>query len=386
MKILVAEDDPITALLIDRTLSSWGYQTQVVNNGLDALKALNSDNAPQMAILDWVMPNMTGTEVCKALRQKQEPEKKYTYILLLTCKDNVNDIIEGLNTGADDYITKPFNTEELRVRLICGQRILSQEQELFEALGSLKKSENLRDRFIAALSHDLRTPLNAQRMALEVLAQKSKNYDKAFQELIESIVHSNSGILNMVNQILQDYHLEQSGQTMRLSEVDLYELASQCVLTLQPLALQNQITLRNLIQPKDLPKLQGGSEHIHRVLINLVGNALQNIPPHCQIEILGFLKDGAVHVQVRDNGNGLPPGLLPNLFERYPTSTEGRLPKIGTGLGLSICKEIITRHGGTITVDSTPEHGCTFTFTLPLTQPMPTHRAELAQNTSLETT
>lgn len=368
MKILVAEDDPITVSLIDNILKYWGYQTQLVGSGLDALAALSAEDAPQMAILDWVMPGLSGTEICQQVRAHNN-SKKYIYIILLTCKDSLEDVITGLDAGADDYITKPFNREELRVRLVCGERIVQQQNELHAMMANLKESEKLRDRFIAALTHDLRTPLNAQRMVLEILEKKSKETNTELHALVEAIAESNQGLLQLVNQMLEAHHLENESSHIQDTQVDLFRLVNQCLMVLNPLAVEKSISLHSLIQENTLPKVWGEPEHLLRVLTNLVGNAIQNIPEHCQVEVSGFERNGQVHIQVRDNGNGIAPERIPHLFDRYCTGIGNTPRKLGTGLGLSICKEIVERHGGTIEVESIPGHGCTFEFTLPVNQP-----------------
>jgi diguanylate cyclase (GGDEF)-like protein len=122
MKILISDDDPVTRRLLETTLAEWGHQIVVTHDGNQALQALQEEDPPTLAILDWIMPEMDGIEVCRRVRQWGDVP--YIYIIMLTVKDSQQDMIEGLEAGADDYITKPVDIQELRVRLRAGQRVL----------------------------------------------------------------------------------------------------------------------------------------------------------------------------------------------------------------------------------------------------------------------
>ena len=129
MKILIADDSIVSRHLLEATLRKWGYEVTVACDGAEAWDILQRDSAPALAILDWVMPELSGPEVCKKVRQQQGQEP-YTYLLLLTSKSMKEDLIEGMDAGADDYVTKPFDQHELQVRLRAGTRIVKLQQEL----------------------------------------------------------------------------------------------------------------------------------------------------------------------------------------------------------------------------------------------------------------
>ena len=130
MRILIAEDDRISRRLLERKLASWGYEVVSCTNGAEAWQALHRDDAPSLAILNWMMPGMDGVEVCREIRKQSHPG--YTYIILLTARDRKRDIVEGIEAGADDYVTKPFNPHELKVRIRAGRRILDMQAELMQ--------------------------------------------------------------------------------------------------------------------------------------------------------------------------------------------------------------------------------------------------------------
>jgi two-component system cell cycle response regulator len=137
MKILAAEDNLVFQSMLRTMLTKWGYDVTIARNGVEAWQALQSEDSPRLAILDWMMPGMDGVEVCRRVRAAdREP---YIYILLLTGRTDSQDLVEGMDAGADDYITKPFNAHELRVRLRAGRRILDLQEELLQAREALRE-------------------------------------------------------------------------------------------------------------------------------------------------------------------------------------------------------------------------------------------------------
>src|SRR5277367_4315826 len=139
MRILIADDSIVSRHLLDATLRKWGYEVVVACDGLEAWNHLQGEEAPKLAILDWVMPGLTGPEVCRRVREHAQDKESYTYILLLTSKGLREDLIEGMEAGADDYLTKPFDQHELKVRLRAGTRIIDLQRELVAAREALRE-------------------------------------------------------------------------------------------------------------------------------------------------------------------------------------------------------------------------------------------------------
>lgn len=136
MRILIAEDDAVSRKVLTKFLENWGHEVIAVENGNDAIKILKGDNAPSFAILDWMMPEKDGTEVCQWIRQQENGA--FTYIILLTAKTDKDDIVAGLSSGADDYVTKPFNKSELKQRVKAGERIVTLESQLQKKISELE--------------------------------------------------------------------------------------------------------------------------------------------------------------------------------------------------------------------------------------------------------
>ncbi len=140
MRILIADDSIVSRHLLEATLRRWSYEVVVACDGTEAWNALQGENPPRLAILDWVMPGLTGPEVCKRVREHtRNREQDYTYIVLLSSKSQREDLIEGMESGADDYLTKPFDQHELKVRLRAGTRIIDLQRELVAAREELRE-------------------------------------------------------------------------------------------------------------------------------------------------------------------------------------------------------------------------------------------------------
>ncbi len=136
MEILIAEDDLVSRTVLTRMLQKWGHEVAVTLDGQEAWEALQRDDAPKLAILDWMMPEMDGLEVCRRVRSLARPEPPY--LILLTAKDQIGDIVEGLDSGANDYLIKPYDWRELKSRVGVGQRIIDLQHELAERVRELQ--------------------------------------------------------------------------------------------------------------------------------------------------------------------------------------------------------------------------------------------------------
>jgi diguanylate cyclase (GGDEF)-like protein len=167
MKVLVAEDNPVFQFMLRTPLTKWGYDVVPARDGLEAWRILESADAPRLAILDWMMPGMDGVELCHRVRAAgREP---YIYILLLTARTESKDLVQGMEAGADDYLTKPFNSEELRVHLRAGRRILELQEQLVLAREALR-DQATHDGLTGLLNRD--TILDALRTELARTARE----------------------------------------------------------------------------------------------------------------------------------------------------------------------------------------------------------------------
>ncbi len=174
MKILIAEDDKTSFFMLESLLEKWGYTVLAVRDGNEAFKLLNGEDPPLLAILDWMLPGMSGPEICASLREEREGnDKPYQYIIILTIKEEKEYVVEGLKAGADDYLTKPFDSQELQMRLRVGERILHLQEQLrtaalYDDLTGLLNRGAVIERLECELSRSWRTGVPLSIVLLDI--------------------------------------------------------------------------------------------------------------------------------------------------------------------------------------------------------------------------
>ncbi len=171
MRLLIAEDNITYSRILNSLLQKWGHEVELAADGVEAWEALQRDGAPSMVILDWMMPGMDGIDVCRRLRELKQDIRPY--VILLSGKDQKKDLIKGISAGADDYVTKPFDPDELRVRILAGERILDLQAESLIVMEALRKQA----------SHDYLTGLPNRANIMEVLRREFARSPRAGEPL-----------------------------------------------------------------------------------------------------------------------------------------------------------------------------------------------------------
>ncbi len=206
MKILIAEDDKTSFFMLESLLEKWGYTVLAVRDGDEAFKLLSGDEPPLLAILDWMLPGMSGPEICSSLREGREGNgKPYQYIIILTVKEEKEYVVEGLKAGADDYLTKPFDSQELQMRLRVGERILHLQEQLrtaalYDDLTGLLNRGAVIERLENELSRSWRTgvPLSIALLDIDHFKEVNDTYghitgDRVLREIgrrIKAVIRS----------------------------------------------------------------------------------------------------------------------------------------------------------------------------------------------------
>lgn len=176
MKILIADDDAVTLRLLERKINQWNFQAVTATDGLEALKVLEADPPPKLAILDWMMPGMDGIDVCRRLREMETT--RAVYVILLTSRSGKSDMLEGLAAGADDYVVKPFDSEELLARIKVGKRLI----ELQTALMEKEKLSGVLE-MAGAVCHELNQPMQVASGLTELLLLDIPPDHKLYEKL-----------------------------------------------------------------------------------------------------------------------------------------------------------------------------------------------------------
>jgi len=355
MKVLVAEDDPVSRRLLQATLIREGYDVVLARDGGEAWKELQAEDAPRIVILDWMMPDLDGLEVCRRVREMNRPD--YVYIVLLTAKSHREDLLEGMNAGADDYLVKPCDDQELKVRLQVGLRIVELQQELLE------RSQIIQD-LVYALSHDLRTPLLALGMTMnQALEGSFGDLPQKYRQVLDNALHSNEELLRLAETLLLVARYEANHGNDLCEEVDLYNLVKTCKAELEPLWTRKSLDLTLHHEGKSAV-IHGSRQELRRLIINLIDNSVKYTPAEGTIDISVADSDRGVTLSVADNGYGVPEEDRAALFSRFWRSKKVERGA-GTGLGLYLCRRIVEAHGGSIRYEQNGNQGSVFTFELP---------------------
>ena len=341
--ILAVDDIPDNLLLIQLALEQEGHQVVLAHNGETALKQIKQ-TPPSLILLDVMMPGMDGYEVTKRIRQDRNIP--FIPILLITAREE-SSLVEGLDAGADEFVRKPFQIDELQARV--------------RSMLRLKQSIDQRETFISCLTHDLRTPLVAANRMLELIEQEAFGcVSQEQQEAIQNIVSSNQNMLEMLNTLLETHQYELGQKILSFISVDLQQLVKEIVTELKPLAIEKGIDLKLEITCKT-PTVKGDRLELRRVITNLVGNAIK-FTDRGLVTITIEQKETEVSVAVKDTGIGISPQDQKTIFDRYH---QGNHRRSGKGLGLYLCQQIIYAHQGKISVQSQINKGTTFTIYLP---------------------
>jgi signal transduction histidine kinase len=360
--ILAVDDNPDNLILLETILESEGYKVELISNGMHALEQIAQD-PPDLILLDVMMPEMDGYEVTRRIRQNREIS--YIPILLITAYHDAS-VVEGLDAGADDFIRKPFDHEELLARVRSMLR-------LKHSIDEQRKMARQREDFVSRLTHDLRTPLVAADRMLHLFHQELFcAISPDMKEAIFAMIRSNQNLLEMVNNLLEVYRFEAGKKNLQLETCNLRQIVEEIVQELTPLVLEKGLTINidssNLDQKDETAGVvKGDRSELRRVTANLVGNAIKftdtgSVNIRVSETPVGPEGNTWVIIEVQDTGFGIAPEDQATIFERF---RQGKNKRAGSGLGLHLSQRIIESHKGTIDVFSELGKGSLFTVRLP---------------------
>lgn len=350
MRILIAEDEFVSRRILEATLVKWGYDVIVTCDGNEAWQVLQFKDAPKLVILDWMMPIMDGLAVC--IKMRESPNCQSTYIILLTVKGQKEDIIRGLQAGADDYVTKPFDPEELHARIQVGLRML--------------ELHRIKNELISIVSHELRNPLTSILSALSLVAdgQTGELPDQA-KNMVDIAYRNSKRLLKLINDLLDIGKIESGKMEFHFRPQDLTALVEQTIEANRPYAEQLEVALE-LDNRSPVARVNVDGDRLMQVLTNLLSNAIRFSPQFGKVTISISQFDGAVRVAVSDSGPGIPEEFRDRIFQKFSQSHyPGARKRGGTGLGLSIAKAIVEAMKGKIGFETEINSGTTFYFDLP---------------------
>ncbi|MGP8331728.1 MAG: response regulator [Methanosarcinaceae archaeon] len=399
MKVLIAEDNMVSQNIMKKILGNQGYEVITANNGRQAWELIQKNDI-QIVITDWMMPEMDGPTLCRKIRAATLPN--YVYLILLTAKDKREDLISGLTSGADDFVTKPVNPNEVMARMQAGERVVKLEENLKKSNAQLLQSEKMASigQLAAGVAHEINNPTGFVSSNLRTLSEYQDDIEKVVREYrnlvknmknTKTVEHCPSSISEQIKRIADleaevdiDFILNDVPDLIKESREGT-ERIKNIVIALKDFAHPGENKLKladinkgidstlnvvwNELKYKstvikdygDIPPVRCYPQQLNQVFMNLLVNAVQAIEKEGEIRILTRALDGYVEIKISDTGQGIPDEDLSKIFDPFFTTKEvGK----GTGLGLNVVYNIIQRHKATIDVESEVGKGTTFSMRL----------------------
>ncbi|MFA7180405.1 MAG: hybrid sensor histidine kinase/response regulator [Bacteroidales bacterium] len=362
--VLIVDDVDANVLLLKLLISKAGYKTLSAYNGRDALDIIMKDN-PDLVLLDIMMPIMDGHEVAKKL--KETPGKEELPIIFLSALNSTEDIVQGFKLGAADYVSKPFNKDELLIRINHQISLIHAKRTIERQTQELKKTIIGRDKLYSVIAHDLRSPIASIRMVMEVLINgiSKENIDSEMYDLLIMANRLTDDSFTLLDNLLK-WTKSQTGRlnTVFQDEVDVMHLITGVVEVARGVAKLKNITLN----------LQGATSRTARLdidmaktaLRNLLSNAIKFSYENSEVDVNISEDDQRVYIEVKDYGSGINTDKQKLLLKTETHFTSfGTGNEEGSGLGLLLCNEFVKRNGGTLEFHSQEGKGSTFSFDIP---------------------
>lgn len=370
-RILIVDDNPTNIVLAQACLKNENVACETASDGERGLD-MALESPPDLVLLDIMLPGMDGFDVCRRL--KANARTCNVPVLMITALQELDDKIRGLQAGAEDFISKPFNRAELqaRVRSLLRMKFLQEDQLEAERLRvryqMSQEADRLKDAFISIVSHEIKTPLTVMKGYISLL--KSPSYVKADQDsmlgrLIEGLGISMTELEGLLRQLLDLSKMRSGLAMMNKSEVSLSDLLTRIVERLRPTAVEKGLHLEVSLAEPLLP-IRADEEKLEQAFEHLVANAINFTVLGGRIDVRACEEGDSVKIEVADTGIGIPPEHLVRVFDPFYQVADYLTRKVeGMGIGLSIVKHIIEDHGGTIAVQSEVDRGTSFHVHVP---------------------
>lgn len=351
--LLVVDDTPANLQVLAECLSGAGHQVLAAEDGPSAID-LAIRAAPDLILLDVMMPGIDGYETCRRL--KTFPETRDIPVLFMTARSDVEAKVRGFQAGAVDYITKPYQEEEVLARVTTHLTLARQKRDLERMLEE-------RSRFMKIAAHDLRNPLTAI-VAWAEFGEMSAG-DPEVPDMFRKIGLAALQMNEIINDFLALQILKIQAASAAKTEWDLRALLAQVIDQLAPAAERKSTTL-TLQAPEGPAPARGHWAHMHQILTNYLSNGVKYSPPGSRVTARLCRKPNAWRVEVADQGPGIPPEERHKIFTEFPRiSTRPTGGETSTGLGLAIVKNLAESQGGAVGVEFPAQGGSVFWVDIP---------------------
>ena len=360
--IIVVDDTPANLHLLTGMLKERGYKVRPVSSGKFALQTAKHD-PPDLILLDIIMPEMDGYEVCECLTADEQLSG--IPVIFISALNETMDKVKAFKVGGVDYVTKPFQFEEVQARVATHLELRRQKRLLQESNEQLRTLEELRDNLVHMVVHDMRTPLTAIYGFLKALEMfEGESLSDQGRQFVQTALASSEDLLEMVSSLLDVSKMEAGEMKLNLAQCELLTMARDALAKAEPLRGDRQLILSGTDEPV---AVMADAEMIARVFQNLLSNALKFTPDDGQVTVSVESSADAARVLVQDTGPGIPPEYRERIFEKFgQVENPANKQRYSTGIGLTFCKLAVEAHGGQVGVDSEEGRGSTFWFALPV--------------------
>jgi len=363
-KILIVDDVMSNVLLLKILLTKEGFQVATASGGNECIQKSNSEN-PDLILLDVMMPDLSGFETAKIL--KADEKTKEIPIIFLTALNSPQDIVKGFQCGASDFLPKPFNKEELVIRVMHEISLVAAKRLIVQQNNELKNTIVGRDKMYSVIAHDLRSPMGSVKMVLnmitmtatpdqlgpelmELINQANQQCEEVFS-LLDNLLKWTKSQTGRLNVVYQDFHTDE----LMLGVVEIFDMVAK--MKNIELVYDNSVNL----------EVRADIDMIKTVVRNFMSNAIKFSESGSKIEMFVRQEGEFAKISVKDHGKGISEENQSKLFRKDVTyTTYGTANEEGSGLGLLLCKDFAVKNGGDIFLESQEGVGSTFSVTVPL--------------------
>ncbi|MEL6148752.1 MAG: hybrid sensor histidine kinase/response regulator [Chloroflexota bacterium] len=361
-RVLVVDDEEANRDILATIVQALGYDAAQAEDGEVALGMVESEDF-DLILLDVMMPQVNGIDALKQIREKKD--RQQLPIILITAMSAVDAMVNGLESGANDYITKPFNFKEVRVRVKSLMQMKKLYDERQRLLNTMQHANELKNRLMRIASHDLKNPVNNLSMVVQLLEPAVP--DNAENKELMGMAYRYIEVMNSIIEefldldVLKDQEVTYNIKPFALDEVVLASLTDYR-------AAADRKGIR-LTADLDSATIEADEDRIGQVIGNLVSNAVKYSHPNTTVNVTGHIKDDIYELHIMDQGDGIPAHEADALFQPFgKLSTEPTGGENSTGLGLWIVQQLIQAQGGTVGVNLEYTGGADFWLKMPIVE------------------
>lgn len=362
-KILIVDDVVSNVLLLKILLTNEKFQVCTANCGNACIEQARKEH-PDLILLDVMMPDINGFDTAVIL--KKDPETADIPIIFLTALNTPADLVKGFQVGANDFLTKPFNKEELVVRVFHQIKLVAATRIIERQNAELRATIGNRDKMYSVIAHDLRSPMASIRMVLNLVAASASPelIGQEMYDLLDKANKESEDVHDLLDNLLKWTKSQTGRLTVVRQDLDLNDIIPGVVDIFEMIAQNKHIKLNYQTSASSVI-VTADNDMLKTVVRNFMSNAIKFTPENGSIDIILSTEGDYAKVSVRDHGVGIAPERLSSIFNKGET-TYGTGGEEGSGLGLQLCQDFATKNGGSCTVESVLGEGSTFSVLVPL--------------------